>query len=310
EEAALLEGAAYERRFTLFRSGHIMSPVVYPIKYFQFPKYSIYHYVSTSGVTSGPDRSDFILRSIPGLIFIDHVTKYGSPIGNPIRAPGVNAEMLVNEYRRMNRAIRPLKSIERLDRDDRSLVVVNYAILSHLVRYGMNFRAGYYRWYNIYQEVFRQVNHYGALSSRKQFIELNLSKWIPPVGLLREFANQPTSNTFGKLRTDEDLLIADMFVWAGKNRHNSLLGTIDPKYYPKINIILKSDTRWVVMNLGWLDNFRVNPDQGRLKGMRPEQFQLYLLKFLNAVSDKLHAPVEDEEKEKQEQEIVANDLGK
>lgn len=282
-EAALLQPEQYRRQFTLFKPTHFISPVVYPTTRIQFPKLAIYHHVQTDGVNTGPDRADILYQRIPGVLFIDHVTTYSAPIGNPIKAPGANKDMLITEYRRQNRAIRPLKNIERLERDDRTLLIFNYSLLAHLVRYGMSFRAGYYRWHNIYSEVWDNVERLAKVSNRAQFLELQLPELMPGITTLRNYGNQLNSTVLEQIRTQEEFNIADLFTWAGKLRNKSLLGKVDPDYYSKINFIVRRFDKWVVINLAWLDSFRINLDVGREQGMDPTMFQLRLLKLLNTL---------------------------
>lgn len=282
--SAMLQWEQYKRKFTLFRKGQLDKPTVYPIARMQLPKFSILHHVTTDGVTVGPDPSEPVIRSVPGMVYIDHKGQYHSPIGNPIRNEGMNASAMVNEYRRKNRWARPLQKLERLETDDRSLVVFNYSLLAHLVRYPVSFRAEYYRWHNVYQEVLTEVDRLAQESRRHQFIEIYLPDSIPSLTTLREFRNNQTSQVMKQFRGEAEFNLAMLFTWAGKERRKSLLAKIDPVNYDKINLVFRRLNSWVVVNLAWLDGFRKGADDPVSKsGMDPVLFELRFMKFINTI---------------------------
>jgi len=283
--ATMLKFTDYVRRYSLFRASQFQAPVIYPMTQYQLPRRAILHYVALDGVALGPQLSDPLMRRIPGVIYIDHVMAYDHPIGSPIKSPGVNANGLANTYRQRNRAIRPLKNLERLEADDRSLVIVNYSILSHLVRYPVSFRAHFYQWFNVYKELVNRVGQLAETSERQQFIELELPEVIPPLAVLNAFTNNASlsADVMKKLRTNDELMLADLFLWAGKNRSRSVLGKLDPKHYPKVNLIVRRLNGFVAINLGWLDQWRQNPEIGRTKGMAARPFSLMVLKLLTTL---------------------------
>lgn len=281
--ANLLKFIDYTRRFGLFRQSQFQTPVVYPMLRYSLPRRAILHYVALDGVALGPQLSDLLMRQIPGVIYCDHITAYDHPIGSPIKSPGANPPGLIQTYRQRNRAIRPLKNLERLEGDDRSLLIYNYSMLSHIVRYAVTFRAHYYQWFNVYRELVRKANELGEKSERQQFIEVELPEVMPGLTTLRAFEANPglTSDLMKKLRTNDQLLIADLFLWAGEHRGRSLFGQIDPAHYGKINLIVRRLNGFVCINLGWLSQFRKGGDNK--KGDAPKLFALKLLKLLTVV---------------------------
>lgn len=290
--AEMLQYQPYRLRYSLFRQTHLDMPVVYPIARLQLPKFSILHYVSADGVSVGPQASDQIFLTTTQIPYIDHVVRYDKPIGSPLKVM-VNVDLMLTNYRRQNRIFRPLRKVDRLEKDDRATLIYNYSLLAHVVKYASGFKAGWYMWRNIYQEVIDRVNLLGATSNRHQFIEMQLPDVIPALASLREYSSRLSSDTLAKIRTPEHKQLADLFIWAGKDRANSLLGGIDPKYYPKVNLIVRRFNGWVVINLGWLDSLRSDKTviEGedkkstalRAKGMDPATFSLRVLKLLTTI---------------------------
>lgn len=277
----MLTPPIYERRFTLFKRSQFDSPVMYPIARIQLPRQAIYHFVTTDAVRLGPRMNDELLRPVPGIVYVDNISKIEQPIGGPIPKPGANPNLLLTEYRRQNRQIRPLKNLIRLEDDSRALVCYNYAFIPHLVRYPMSFRASYFEWYNTYHQAYRNINELCKISKRSHFIELDLPNVIPALTTLREFAANMTPANLKKLSSPEMKAVADLFVWAGKNRDRSLLAKIDAANYSKVNLIVRRLDSWVVINLGWLDGFRVG--EGKKGGMDPMLFELKVMKLLTTL---------------------------
>ena len=299
----MLQLQQYKPRFTLFRSTHFTQPVVYPLARLQLPRQSILHFVAVDGVTVGPQASDQIFLNTSGLVYVENKVRLEDPVGNPMKTFS-NADLMQTEYRRRNRSFRPLRRLDRLENDNRSIVVYNYAMIAHLTKYAMSFRASWYMWRNVYAEVFKNVNRLAEESVRHQFIEVNLPAVMPGLGALREYRDRQDQNTLAKIRTPEAKLLADIFIWAGEKRQNSLLGQIDPKYYDKINFIVRRLNGWVVINLGWLNKMRsekiefdekdpnLTPEQLKelkeaqkeaAKGMDPVMFSLRVLKLLTLI---------------------------
>lgn len=324
--AELLEFSIYTRRFGLFKRTHLDKPVVYPIARLQLPKNALLHFAPANGVTVGPEISDPLLRTVPGVIYVDHVIQYHDPIGNPLKAYS-NPQGMITDYRRKNRAFRPLKNLERLEGDVRVLPLYNYAILSHIVKYAMTFRSNYYMWFNVFKEVVNKVNELGAITKRKQFIEIDLPNVMPSLTNLREFMTRQDANTLKHLNTPEALMIGDLFKWAGPQRRDSLLGKIDPKYYDRVNLIFRRLNGWTTVNLKWLDDFinsskeeveaynaareelKKNPNadivlpEVTTNGIDQKIFQLKLLKMLNQLHQAT-SPIETPTKE----EVVVEPL--
>lgn len=324
--AELLEYSVYNRRFGLFKNSQLDVPVVYPIARLQLPKRALLHFAPVDGVSMGPQISDPLLRNVPGVIYVHHQIYYHEPIGNPIKA-FANPQGMITEFRRKNRAFRPLKNLERLDMDDRVLPVYNYAMLSHLVRYAQTFRSNYYMWFNVMKEMVNTINETAAISRRQQFIEIDLPNVMPSLTKMRELMARQSADTMKHFGTPEALTIADLFKWAGPQRADSVFGHIDKKNYGKVNLIFRRLNGWVTVNLKWLDDFIVSSKeeleayrdiQEKLKrdpnaelvlpdvktsGIDAKIFQLRFLKMLNKIHQAT-SPVETPTKE----EVVAEPL--
>jgi hypothetical protein len=288
----MLNQDVYYRQFSLWRQSEINAPKLYPIAKLCLPKLAILHYANVDGVSVGPQASDQIFLTRQALLYIDHMRRYVDPIGNPVKTLS-NIEGMITEYRRRNRAFRPMRKLERLETDKQSLIVFNYSMLAHIVKYSASFRASYFMWYNIYHEVILNMNHLAKVSNRQQFIEIDLPDVIPPLAALREYQSNLTAQTLAKFRTPEAKLLADLFMWAGPERSKSLFGKLEYDNLSKINLIVRRLNGWVVINLGWLDSFRSEKNlpadtdpkekKQREKGEEPKTFALRFLKLMTTI---------------------------
>ena len=318
----LLDYNLFNRRYGLWRQSHLETPVVYPIAKLSLPKRALLHFAPVNGVTLGPSINDPMLRHVPGVIYVYHQIKYDNPIGGP-QKNFTNPEGMITDFRRKNRAFRPLKNLERLELDDRVLPVFNYALLSHLVRYPATFRANYYMWFNVTREVIYKINEIGITSRRQQFIEIDLPEVMPSLTHLRELMARQSTDTMKHFGTPEALTLADLFMWAGPQRKDSLFGKIDPKFYGKVNLIFRRLNGWVTVNMKWLDDLIISSkeelaayaeakkagkeytDVIKTKGNDAKIFQLKFLKLLN----KIHQATSPIETPTKEEVAVAQPVG-
>lgn len=96
--------------------------------------------------------------------------------------------------------------------------------------------------------------------------------------------------TLAFFRNDTQLVLADMWKWLSDNRAESLLGAIPSEHLHKINFVFTESGKFSVLNLGKLDSFRENKEEGRTGlGFAPlsKNFATYLqsMTALRSVSD-------------------------
>lgn len=299
-EAALPVYDLYVRHFTLFRTSHFNAPYMRDISTITVPKKVTYHYVDTSGVMSGPSYSDPLIQAIPGIKSIIHVKELLEPEGSPIKVAGVNVEMLTTRYRRENRLIRPLTNPDRMERDERGVIIYNYSMLAQQWRYLANYKAVYTRISNLYTTLYRTMNQLLKTSERNQFIDLYLPDVIPPAAHLREYSRTLSSSSLKKIRTPEEMLIGDIFKYLG-DMEGSWLSILDKSKADKVNFIVRRNSSWITINLGWLLEIKEKLNNPRLV---QNKFLLLLNKLLDssAIFDNEETEEEREEKLKKLEE--------
>lgn len=276
----------YKRRFALWRKGHLLSPRFNDVKNLQFPRGAIYHYVDAEGITLGPNITDPLIVRVPGIKYIDHVTTLlpaGKPDPNPIRKLSSSVASCITKFKslRGNRAFRPVRKLEALNDDPRSIIVYNYAIINNTMTYPRSGKTEWFMFRSLMNTLITQINQVSKESTRENYLIIELPNVLPSLTMFRELI---TNKSVGKLATIpsfEEKFIFDMFSLVGRGQKESWLGKLSEEALNKTNIVLKRFDKWAVVNLGWLLSFSKTYNE---KGMYdPTRYEVVFLGLLNSL---------------------------
>lgn len=248
----------YYRRFGVRRASELAKPKLSKALLMQLPINSILHYVPDDEVSYGISTDDPLLRHERRVIQVDSVTELTSRLGAPRPLP-IPAQKLIRDYHQRYRRTRPLKNIDAVMRDPRTLLVYNYAILSHTSRYLGNFFAGYNKWYNINSTCWQKISETAKLN-RQNFLVCKLPDTIPSMTQLRRGMKEMTRSTLQLFDSPEKLFILELWKWLGPERHNSMLAQVAVEDMKHVNLIWQESDSWFVLNLGLLDGWRKPTD--------------------------------------------------
>ena len=216
---------------------------------------SLVHYVSPTGVTLGLSNNDQLVRASDKTVLTIHVDKLITEKGGP-RPTSLSTGKLSKEYHRKNRKFRPLRRAATMDKDMKSLVVYNYAILEHTYKYTASFYASYYKWFNIESTMWANILETAETSERQQFIPCMLPATLPLVADLKKAAGKPlTKGLLDVFNSGEALRILELYTWLGEHREYSMLGKASQATLDKINLLWEDSGRWCVLNLGTVNTW-------------------------------------------------------
>lgn len=282
----------FYRKFGIRKVEQFMQPPLPPMQMLELPKKSLLHYLGHGMADSGPPSDDFLFRNINKPIMADHVTELGETKGAPRRL-NVAIDPLIRTYHTKNRRLRRIRSLETASRDERTLIVYNYAFLPRLYRYQRSYYTSYYQWWNQQATLWSTAAKIAAESDRHQFIVLNLPQQLPSLADFKLCAgmDQPTQRLVKVFNNSESLLMLELFKWFGPQRNLSVLNRLPQSAYSKINLVFQESGRWFVMNLGMMDNWRISTDEelkaeGQTKtskenkGFKPDQIQKRFLRLM------------------------------
>ena len=243
----------FYRKHGIWKSQDVASPSVSDYSELVMPKESILHYLTFEDSSIGPDPNDPFFVNSDNRVLVEHINEHVKPIGNPKPNKGVTSERLKRDYHRRYRKMRPLNDFSRSLRDEKTLIVENYAGLSSLYIYMRSIYGLYYRNYNVLNTVFHTVNTRCKDNDRQHFIPVTLPRRLPSLQMLKK-----ASGDYSKIPRDllsvfsqpNYLIILEIWKWLGEDRQYSTIANIDPENYDKINFIWMESGKFVVFNLG------------------------------------------------------------
>ncbi len=275
--ATMLQHKEFMRRFGIVQPGQLVRPRIFSSAVMALPRDSILHYVGENLVEYGPSSDDQLLANITRLVFIDHVRELTSFQGNP-RQASTQPDPLIQSYHRRYRKVRRLNRIDIATREDKNLLVNNYALLPHLYKYVRSFFTMYYTWSNIQATMWSKANERMADTTRQQFVRIRLPDSLPSLQQLRLAESRQTRDTLEAFNTPEKLAVLDLWAWVGEQRGNSHINRLDAKYLDRVNFMIMHKDHWFVLNLGRLETWRKTESNN--KGLPPSTLQLRVLKLL------------------------------
>lgn len=294
----MLQYQQYFKRFGIRMPGQVIAPRIFTLANLGLPRGSILHYVSDNKSEYGPASDDIILQNATRLIFVDHVTELATRTGNP-RSSMVQPGPLMMAYRTKYRKLRTLAKLDLAEREQQNVIIENYALLPHLYKYARSFLMQHYTWSNIHGTMLAKVNERLADTNRQQYLQLNIQGKLPTLAQFRLAAIRTTRETLEPFTNESSLTLLDLWVWLGKSRINSLFSQIAVKDLDRVDIIIRHDAWWLTINLGVLNSWRTDGEEGG-KGLPPETIQLRFLKMITilietatSLDDGTHAAVVD-----------------
>lgn len=252
----------YFRKFGVLRAVQLAVPKLNKLDTLELPKETVLHYMPEDEIELGIPQNHTILSNNTRMIMTEHITVLGDNKGSPRPNP-VPAGQMKREYHRQNRRTREMPAKpEGVMRDINTIVVENYALLNQLYRYPTNYFRAYYKWWNIQAALWKRVGEIGRdYPLRNQFLQCRLPTLLPTLALLRRGEGEMTRTLLGSFAQPEALFILEVWKWLGERRSTSVLANCPPADLGKMNLIFLEQDRWLVLNLGLLDQWRKRTDE-------------------------------------------------
>lgn len=250
----------YFRRYGVLRAVQLAVPRINSLDTLELPKETILHYMPEDETELGLSQTAPILHNNTRVVFTEHQLVLGDQLGHPRKLP-LPAMSMIRDYHRQNRRTRNLLRPETAMRDVNTIVVENYAILSHLYRYPTNYFRGYYKWWNLQATLWENAGRLGReYPRRNQFLQCRLPTLLPTLAQLRRGENGMTRNLLSAFTQPESLFILEIWKWLGLKRETSVFSKASPEDLAQMNLIFIEKDRWLVLNLGLLDKWRKRPE--------------------------------------------------
>lgn len=278
----LLDYNIFYRNFGLRRIAQLTGPAFGSLERFQLPRRSIVHMAHGNPTKFGPSDQDVTLQGFTAGIIKDekiiqkassrpvwmyHVVSLAPGfVGNPIKQPAQPLAM-ARQYHQHYKRFRLNMDAAKALTDEQSLLVLNYDIIPHTLRYPRGAFNHFFEWYNIERTVWTEVAKLAALSDRPQFIVRQMPQVLPARSSLqlmeRMNAKAPAQKLTLAFDSAERLFLAEIWKWLGPNRKDSLISLVPRELLGRVNIAFIESGKWTTVNLGVLDSWR-KPSQDEL----------------------------------------------
>lgn len=285
-EQVSLEAITYDqfyRQRGVLKIGMLTMPRVNETSTFELPRSSIVHYLPQSDTEYGPNPTNFLLRKSVTKLFSENVRELSHHEGSPMRN-ALSVDTLADKYARQYRQIRRLRNINTALRDDKSVVIVNYAMVPHLYKYRATWQTPLNRFQNHLLTMVSEANRIAALSPlHQQFVEMSLPRTILEKP---QFVAGSREMTKDRLKTFSDtsaLFLLELWKWLGEGRETSLFSRLTPEAMKALNIVFTVKGKYTVLSLAKLNEWRKDPGDKKDTGYSPAQMQLSFFMFLECL---------------------------
>lgn len=292
----------FYKQYGIRRVQQLVSPRLFPIESFLFPRNASYHFVSHDEVTIAPDPSQHFLSIYTKRIMMDVLADMTEHKGN---AKKVNSPILklIRPWFAKNHLFKYMKEPTKTIHDPTTLTVFDYACLQKLYRYTQQPLTPYYKWFNIEKTVWDSILKLTEESERQNFVFMELPDVLPSYTSLRMYTQRLNNSMLHIFDSPAKHFILELWRWISEEaRETSLLGQFKQENLDKVNLVFVFKGKWCVLNLGQFNQWRKHPEpkpdgEATEKGANtisyaPVQLQKLLLKFFISIQSQI-APVEE-----------------
>lgn len=249
----------FYRKYGVRLLPQVLHPLATDLKFLDLPLESIYHFVRYDGTEPGPPSDDYLFRNIKRPILVKHFIDLKIEQGSP-RKLAVNLAESMRVYHAQHRRMRMLRNNDVVDRDKAALVVFNYGLLGKSYRYVHSFFTEYHKWYNIFATAIAAIAETTETTERHHFLFAAAPRLIPSIAQLQNATEEVTQESLKYLRDKDAYLLLELWKWLGDSRESSLFHRIPENKIHLVNLIFQENGKWILINLGVLNSFRVPKD--------------------------------------------------
>ena len=246
----------YHRQFQVRKFAEMTTDKHFDTTAMQLPRGTTFHYLPESETVTGPDASDPLLTEVDRNIYVEHVHRYREPTEGRMRELPFNEDRDVKAFHRRHRLLRRSKKRETSVRDDKSLLVVNYAPIQHHYLYTRTYRTTYQSWINLHNTLMLEMLDHLKTTDRTQFLRIEVPDVLPTLSAMRKVAKEGwTTDAMKTFDTPEALNIMDAYLMLDPESDQSVYDRIPKEYWGRVNMIWRYQDRWFSISLGTLKGF-------------------------------------------------------
>lgn len=268
--AVMFQYDRYTKLFGILRLGGLENPRVRPIARFTLPRGTTLHYMPVSETELGPASDSPIFGLGQRLTYIDHIGDLLVKEGNPRPTYKLVAPMQ-QQYRRENMMVRPMRDYEAASKEPLNMVVVNYSMVGQMYKYMRSALSRWWYWKNIRSTMWERINQLKTQNERHHMVIFDVPQSLPALSDLRKAERGITPLLMTKVfNTRERMDLLDIWCWLGENRKNTPMGRLDAARLHEVDLVIRRDTGWLVINLGRLDSWRKTDAGVSMEAFQPQ----------------------------------------
>ena len=245
----------FRKQYTVFEQGKLQHPKLHLLNKLFLPHRSVVHFFDPNTAVRGPSQTDPLFNKSTAKVYIEHVTNLISMEGNPRRS-ALTAAKLVAEFRQHNAFFKPLTKDAALGINPLNIMCFNYNLINPQWIYQNNFKATYNRWSNGQRTFWQNVGASHRRFGWEQFVEIHLPDVMPTLAEFKRMADNQNQTALETFVTPQQMTIWDLYRWLGAARDQSLMNVVEPEMYGKVWFLIRARDRFVVLNMGALDEWR------------------------------------------------------
>lgn len=240
---------------------HLTNPQLQEIANFEWPLNSKYNFISDSGDV-GPPIAAFPLSYAQKTMYMQHVYEMKNHYGKfRLDQDYLTFDSLIRAYHRGKPNCQLSKNITTIN-SETNLVVKSFAGIMLRYRYIDNPFSRYDKFRNRWTTILENLNEEMLETSRNQFIfmpaivpTVSREKMDALLSTYDFFDKNPRVQDIKKLKSEDNWLFFQFWLWLGNERKQSMFKLIDPANYPKVNFVFTTDKFYTVLNLEYLNSF-------------------------------------------------------
>lgn len=242
----------FMREHVVKRISELTNPHMSLLTDFEFPRNSLFHYLPNSTQLEMPDMKSSWFSNIDGPIFVNHVVDLYNPEGSF----KIVDRSSTNDIRTFHSANKDTKRMadDTVTVAEQRLMVFNYGLLRKKYQYVKAASSAYLEWKNLFKTLVSNVTQQALVTTRNQFIVINVPEVTPTLQLLNTYSETLNSAGYKLFSTEARMEVLDIYRWLSKETHDrSILSMIHTQDLYKVNLVFVYRDRYSVLNLGYLN---------------------------------------------------------
>ena len=256
--------------------GHLNNLPIQNYLDFELPNNSIIHFNSPGDTTIIPENIHY-LKSNVGKTLVLLVNEISEPIGSPKKRT-FNSGSVIAKLKTKYTDMRFTADVEQIHTlPPTTNVLYSYGLLASIYKYPKNILNKYHEWGNSIIAMVREIN---STVNRKHFITITAPAVLPSFDKFVKHSKKTTVSTLKIFDTPNKLTILELYkLMDSSTKRKSILNKLNYSEFENITLIVHSNTKYILINLGKLYSFIKNKDNE--KGQFPAKIIFKM--FMNAL---------------------------